>query len=101
MTGGPAGAQVTGISFGDANGRLMHDPTNPLALQVIGALTTSLELTQGLRINGQFEANLKHQSEARFAAEYLLLQEKALLAVVVLDELGRALAIPRVHVVVP
>ena len=31
MTGGPAGAQVTGLSFGDANGRLMHDPTNPLA----------------------------------------------------------------------
>ena len=31
MTGGPAGAQVTGISFGDANGRLMHDPSNPLA----------------------------------------------------------------------
>ena len=31
LTGGAAGAQVTGISFGDANGRLMHDPTNPLA----------------------------------------------------------------------
>ena len=31
MTGGPAGAQVTGISFGDPNGRLMHDPSNPLA----------------------------------------------------------------------
>ena len=30
-TGGPAGAQVTGISFGDPNGRLMHDPSNPLA----------------------------------------------------------------------
>ncbi len=34
------------------------DPTNPLALQVIGALTTTLELTRGLRINGQFESNL-------------------------------------------
>ena len=31
MTGGPAGAQVTGISLGDPNGRLMHDPSNPLA----------------------------------------------------------------------
>ena len=31
MTGGPAGAEVTGITFGDANGRLVSDPTNPLA----------------------------------------------------------------------
>lgn len=31
MTGAPAGAQVTGISFGDAAGRLIHDPTSPLA----------------------------------------------------------------------
>jgi flagellar basal-body rod protein FlgC len=31
ITGGPAGAQVAGISLGDATGRLVHDPTNPLA----------------------------------------------------------------------
>jgi flagellar basal-body rod protein FlgC len=31
VTGAPAGAKVTGISFGDAAGRLVHDPTNPLA----------------------------------------------------------------------
>jgi len=31
MTGAAAGAQVTGISFGDATGRLVHDPTNPMA----------------------------------------------------------------------
>ena len=31
MTGGPAGATVTGISLGDATGRLVSDPTNPLA----------------------------------------------------------------------
>jgi flagellar basal-body rod protein FlgC len=31
MTGAPAGARVTGISFGDAEGRLVQDPTNPLA----------------------------------------------------------------------
>jgi flagellar basal-body rod protein FlgC len=31
MTGGPAGAQVTGIALGDANGRLVSDPTNPMA----------------------------------------------------------------------
>ena len=31
MTGAPAGAQVSGISFGDAAGRLVHDPTSPLA----------------------------------------------------------------------
>jgi flagellar basal-body rod protein FlgC len=30
-TGAPAGAQVSGISFGSAEGRLVHDPTNPLA----------------------------------------------------------------------
>jgi flagellar basal-body rod protein FlgC len=31
VTGAPAGAKVGGISFGDAAGRLVHDPTNPLA----------------------------------------------------------------------
>ena len=31
VTGDPAGAQVAGISFGDAAGRLVHDPTHPLA----------------------------------------------------------------------
>src|SRR5438132_1218286 len=31
MTGGPAGAEVTGITFGDPAGRLVSDPTNPLA----------------------------------------------------------------------
>lgn len=31
MSGAPAGARVTGISFGDGEGRLVQDPTNPLA----------------------------------------------------------------------
>ena len=31
VTGGPAGARVAGISFGNATGRLVHDPTNPMA----------------------------------------------------------------------
>ena len=31
VTGGPAGAKVSGISFGNAAGRLAHDPTNPMA----------------------------------------------------------------------
>ena len=31
MTGRPAGAQVSGIALGDANGRLVSDPTNPMA----------------------------------------------------------------------
>ena len=31
VTGGPSGAKVTGISFGNAAGRLVHDPTNPMA----------------------------------------------------------------------
>jgi flagellar basal-body rod protein FlgC len=30
-TGAPAGAAVAGISFGSAEGRLVHDPTSPLA----------------------------------------------------------------------
>jgi flagellar basal-body rod protein FlgC len=30
-TGGPAGAEVSSIAFGPAEGRLVHDPTNPLA----------------------------------------------------------------------
>lgn len=31
MSGGPAGARVRGISFGNAEGRLVQDATNPLA----------------------------------------------------------------------
>jgi len=31
VTGAPAGARVSGISFGNAEGRLVSDPTNPLA----------------------------------------------------------------------
>jgi flagellar basal-body rod protein FlgC len=31
MTGAAAGARVTGISFGAASGRLVSDPTNPMA----------------------------------------------------------------------
>jgi flagellar basal-body rod protein FlgC len=31
LTGGPAGAKVTGISFGNAAGRLVNDPTHPMA----------------------------------------------------------------------
>ena len=31
LTGGPAGAKVTGISFGNAAGRLVHDPSHPMA----------------------------------------------------------------------
>jgi flagellar basal-body rod protein FlgC len=31
VTGAPAGAKVAGISFGDAAGRLVHDPTHPMA----------------------------------------------------------------------
>jgi flagellar basal-body rod protein FlgC len=31
MSGGPAGARVSGISFGNAEGRLVQDPASPLA----------------------------------------------------------------------
>ena len=31
LTGAPAGARVSGISFGNAEGRLVSDPTSPLA----------------------------------------------------------------------
>ena len=31
VTGAPAGARVSGISLGNAEGRLVSDPTNPLA----------------------------------------------------------------------
>ena len=46
-------------------------------------------------------AHATDAAEARLAAKDLLLQEQALLAVLVLDQLGRALAILRIHVVVP
>lgn len=76
MTGGPAGAQVTGISFGDANGRLMHDPSNPLA-DVDGMvrypdIDMGDQMTQLMIAQRGYEANLSVIDRAKDAYQQAL-----------------------------
>ena len=76
MTGGPAGAQVTGISFGDANGRLMHDPTNPLAdadgMVRYPDIDLGDQMTQLMIAQRGYQANLAVIDRARDAYQQAL-----------------------------
>ena len=76
MTGGPAGAQVTGISFGDANGRLMHDPTNPLAdadgMVRYPDIDMGDQMTQLMIAQRGYQANLSVIDRARDAYQQAL-----------------------------
>jgi flagellar basal-body rod protein FlgC len=76
MTGGPAGAQVTGISFGDANGRLMHDPTNPLAdadgMVRYPDIDMGDQMTQLMIAQRGYQANLAVIDRARDAYQQAL-----------------------------
>ena len=76
MTGGPAGAQVTGISFGDANGRLMHDPTNPLAdadgMVRYPDIDMGDQMTQLMIAQRGYEANLSVVDRAKDAYQQAL-----------------------------
>jgi flagellar basal-body rod protein FlgC len=76
MTGGPAGAQVTGISFGDANGRLMHDPTHPLAdadgMVRYPDIDMGDQMTQLMIAQRGYQANLAVIDRARDAYQQAL-----------------------------
>ena len=76
MTGGPAGAQVTGISFGDAAGRLVHDPTNPLAdadgMVRYPDIDMGDQMTQLMIAQRGYQANLAVIDRARDAYQQAL-----------------------------
>ena len=76
MTGGAAGAQVTGISFGDPAGRLVHDPTNPLAdtngMVRYPDVDMGDQMTQLMIAQRGYEANLSVVDRAKDAYQQAL-----------------------------
>jgi flagellar basal-body rod protein FlgC len=76
MTGAAAGAQVTGISFGDAAGRLVHDPTNPLAdadgMVRYPDVDMGDQMTQLMIAQRGYQANLAVVDRARDAYQQAL-----------------------------
>ncbi|MEW6476499.1 MAG: flagellar basal body rod C-terminal domain-containing protein [Actinomycetota bacterium] len=76
MTGGPAGARVTGIAFGDAAGRLMQDPTNPLAdaagMVRLPDIDMGDQMTQLMVAQRGYQANLAVIDRARDAYQQAL-----------------------------
>ena len=76
MTGAAAGAQVTGISFGVAAGRLVHDPTNPLAdaegMVRYPDVDMGDQMTQLMIAQRGYQANLAVVDRARDAYQQAL-----------------------------
>ena len=76
MTGGPAGAEVAGISFGDPAGRLVHDPTNPLAdangMVRYPDVDMGDQMTQLMIAQRGYEANLSVIDRAKDAYQQAL-----------------------------
>ena len=76
VTGGPAGAQVTGVSFGDPAGRLVHDPTNPLAdangMVRYPDVDMGDQMTQLMIAQRGYEANLSVIDRAKDAYQQAL-----------------------------
>ena len=76
MTGGPAGATVTGISFGAAAGRLVSDPTNPLAdaqgMVRYPDVDMGEQMTQLMVAQRGYEANLSVIDRAKDAYQQAL-----------------------------
>ncbi len=76
VTGAPAGAQVTGISFGDPAGRLDHDPTNPLAdaqgMVRYPDVDMGDQMTQLIIAQRGYEANLSVIDRAKDAYQQAL-----------------------------
>ena len=76
MTGGPAGATVTGISLGDATGRLVSDPTNPLAdangMVRYPDIDMGEQMTQLMIAQRGYQANLSVIDRARDAYQQAL-----------------------------
>lgn len=76
MTGGPAGAKVSGISLGDAAGRLVHDPTNPMAdadgMVRLPDMDMGDQMTQLMIAQRGYQANLSVIQKARDAYQQAL-----------------------------
>jgi len=76
MTGGPAGAQVSGISYGDAAGRLVSDPTNPMAdadgMVRLPDIDMGDQMTQLMIAQRGYQANLSVIQQAREAYQQAL-----------------------------
>jgi flagellar basal-body rod protein FlgC len=76
MTGGPAGAQVSGISYGDAAGRLVSDPTNPMAdadgMVRLPDIDMGDQMTQLMIAQRGYQANLSVIQQARDAYQQAL-----------------------------
>ena len=76
VTGEPAGAQVAGISFGDAADRLVHDPTHPLAdaqgMVRYPDMDMGDQMTQLMVAQRGYQANLAVIDRARDAYQQAL-----------------------------
>ena len=76
ITGRPAGATVTGISLGDATGRLVSDPTNPLAdaqgMVRYPDIDMGDQMTQLMIAQRGYEANLSVIDRAKDAYQQAL-----------------------------
>ncbi|HEV7861910.1 MAG TPA: flagellar basal body rod C-terminal domain-containing protein [Acidimicrobiia bacterium] len=76
MTGGPAGATVSGISLGDPAGRLVHDPSNPLAdadgMVRYPDIDMGDQMTQLMIAQRGYEANLSVIDRAKDAYQQAL-----------------------------
>src|SRR5438445_26467 len=76
VTGGPAGATVASISFGDAQGRLVHDPANPLAdaqgMVRYPDIDMGDQMTQLMIAQRGYEANLSVVDRAKDAYQQAL-----------------------------
>jgi flagellar basal-body rod protein FlgC len=75
-TGQPAGARVAGITFGEAAGRLVHDPTNPLAdadgMVRYPDVDMGDQMTQLMIAQRGYEANLSVIDRAKDAYQQAL-----------------------------
>ena len=76
MSGGPAGSRVSGISFGNAEGRLAHDPTNPLAdangMVRLPDIDMGDQMTQLMVAQRGYQANLAVIDRAKDAYQQAL-----------------------------
>ena len=76
VTGGPAGARVTGITFGNAEGRLVQDPTNPLAdangMVRLPDIDMGDQMTQLMVAQRGYQANLAVIDRAKDAYQQAL-----------------------------
>ena len=95
-----AGEQAeAGIEEGGVDAVEIH--VGDAGVRIEAALASVLVVHRVGRDDALARADAADAAEAGAAAEDLVLQQQALLAVLVLDQLRRALAVLRVHVVVP